>query len=261
MIKKGILTICITIIILTIVTPYSFSYADKIEHDFNLNIDLTLDETLVELPIEDLKAKDITIFKNEKGRYVVFVPMEDGQYKMQVVSPEEVKVLGYVEDITNNLPHNKNVIIEQDSQHGYIVRIIDGNGYEIKQVISKEEALKLGFIENVANLPKDHQYQIEKDENGNYFIYLINQDGKRVKQSISEEEAKLLGYNESKLIEDKIEDLLGSHQSDKTSSKESVNKSSVLPKTATAFYNYLLVGGLFLGLGVIFLIRYKKTNF
>lgn len=247
MFKKGTLTLIVIIMLGGFITPNTFSYANEIEQNLNINVHFKLDESLVELPIHELKKKDITIYKNEKGRYVVFVPMEDGQNKMQVVSLSEAEQLGYIENISSNIPRNKVVIIEKDREHQFIATIIDKNGYQVKQVISEDEALKLGYVENLANLPKNKKYPIEKGEDGNYFLILIDEDNKKVLQLITEKEAFMLGYEKSKPMNE-----LGS--------KKNNQLSGILPSTATELYNLLLVGFLLFGLGLVLFLRYQKNH-
>src|SRR5690625_918228 len=141
-----------------IVNPASFSHADDVQQTNKIDVKFTLDESLVDLPLDELKKKDITIYKNKKGRYIVFVIMDDGQQKMQVITKNEAQQLGYVENIVHNLPQNLVVIIEKDTQHHFIVTMIDQLGNEIKQVISREEAMELGYLEGfLDHLPKNKE--------------------------------------------------------------------------------------------------------
>lgn len=247
MLKKRMLTLIVIIMLGGFITPNTFSYANEIEQKLNINVHFKLDESLVELPIHELKKKDITIYKNEKGRFVVYVPMEDGQIKMQVVSLSEAKQLGYIENISSNIPKYKVIIIEKDHENQFIATVINKDGSKVKQVISENEALKLGYVENLTNLPKNKKIPIEKDKLGNYFLILIDEDNKKVLQLITEEKALMLGYEESKPRND-------------LSSKKNKQLSGILPSTATEFYNGLLIGAILLCLGLVLLFRYQKNH-
>jgi len=249
--KKGIITVAIMIALEIIVNPASFSHADDVQQTNKIDVKFTLDESLVDLPLDELKKKDITIYKNKKGRYIVFVIMDDGQQKMQVISGNEAQQLGYIENIADNLPQNLVVIIDKDSVHQFIVTIIDRQGNEVKQVISEVEAIQLGYREDFINLPKSRNFIIEKTADGRYLITLTEENGTSVKQVITKEEALKLGFVENESSSDIAQ----------VGSKDSAKQSGLLPETATNFYNMLLIGWLLFILGLtLFFARRKKSS-
>lgn len=123
--------------------PISISYADhSVEQNQKVRVTLTLDQSMVDLSIDELKQREIIIALNMQGRYIVYLTNENSEQVMQVITRAEALDLGFVDDLTD-LPKGKEIISIEIVSGDYYAVIRNEDESTIKQKISEEEATKI----------------------------------------------------------------------------------------------------------------------
>lgn len=151
------------IVIGLLMTPISISYAETIQQNQKVQVKLTLDESLVDLPIDELKQKEIIIEVNMQGRYIVHLTNESGKKVKQVVTRAEALQLGFVDDIMD-LPKGKEIISIEIVNDDYYAVIRNEDGSIIKQKITNEEAEKIS-----AQLQKEKDKHLQEETDSGEF--------------------------------------------------------------------------------------------